>query len=179
MRQFPREAHVRGEPGFLDLTPQRALFRAITDNFADKSSPGARQNSAGGDQSIETFLRPQAPNAQHQRRRLRLDLRSGQRSEIDAVISAHHIRARREQLLAEPKAAAKVAEPDLAPAPLPDIIDDPFAYGADLAKRRAVVLPDPPRPKKRMGRKPTKIDTKPELSRFRVIDGGGDKPKRA
>ena len=101
------------------------------------------------------------------------------RSAMPMADALAHIRARREQLLAEPKAAAKVAEPDLAPAPLPDIIDDPFAYGADLAKRRAVVLPDPPRPKKRMGRKPTKIDTKPELSRFRVIDGGGDKPKRA
>lgn len=86
------------------------------------------------------------------------------------------IRERRTTLLGESaiRTGTSLPEPDLSPAPLPNIVDDPFAFGADFAKRRAKPLPDPPKPKKRPGRKPKQIESKPELARFRVIDGGGD-----
>lgn len=91
------------------------------------------------------------------------------------------IHERRNKLLGESakQRAENLPELDVSPAPLPNIVDDPFAFGADFARRRAKALPDPPKPKRRPGRKPKQIEAKPELARFRVIDGGGDNPNNA
>lgn len=102
------------------------------------------------------------------------------RSAMPMDQALRHMRKRRAKLLGEraKESSAQQLDPDFSPAPLPDIIDDPFAFGADFAKRRSGRLPDPPKPAKRLGRQPAQVDAKPALDRFRVIDGG-DNPNDA
>lgn len=86
-----------------------------------------------------------------------------------------HIEARRSQLLARP-VRASVPHPDFTvPAPLP-IVDDPAGFAAEFWKDRAKMQSSPPH---RPGRRPKAVETKPELRRFRVIDGKGpgDNPR--